>query len=49
MGLAGSGLETLGWIYQVLGVALPLTWGISLMRGVLYIPKLSYKTGYRPF
>jgi ABC-2 type transport system permease protein len=29
------GLESLGWIYQVLRLALPLTWGISLMRAVL--------------
>jgi ABC-2 type transport system permease protein len=26
------GLESLGWIYQVFRFALPLTWGISLMR-----------------
>jgi ABC-2 type transport system permease protein len=29
------GLESLGWIYQVLRLALPLTWGISLMRSTL--------------
>jgi ABC-2 type transport system permease protein len=29
------GLEVLGWIYQVLKFALPLTWGISLMRETL--------------
>lgn len=29
------GLESLGWIYQVLRLALPLTWGISLMRATL--------------
>ncbi len=29
------GLESLGWIYEVLKLALPLTWGISLMREVL--------------
>lgn len=29
------GLENLGWVYQVLRLALPLTWGISLMRAVL--------------
>jgi len=29
------GLESLGWIYQVFKFALPLTWGISLMRATL--------------
>ena len=29
------GLESLGWIYQVFRFALPLTWGISLMRETL--------------
>jgi ABC-2 type transport system permease protein len=29
------GLERLGWVYQVLRLALPLTWGISLMRMTL--------------
>ena len=29
------GLESLGWIYQVFKFALPLTWGISLMRETL--------------
>jgi ABC-2 type transport system permease protein len=29
------GLESLGWLYQVFKIALPLTWGISLMREVL--------------
>ena len=29
------GLEKLGWVYQVLRLALPLTWGISLMRDVI--------------
>lgn len=29
------GLEKLGWVYQVLRLALPLTWGISLMRETL--------------
>ena len=29
------GLESLGWIYQVFKYALPLTWGISLMRETL--------------
>ncbi len=29
------GLESLGWVYQVLKFALPLTWGISLMRSTL--------------
>jgi ABC-2 type transport system permease protein len=35
--LTGSlvGIEALGWIYQVLRFALPLTWGISIMRSVL--------------
>jgi ABC-type polysaccharide/polyol phosphate export permease len=35
--LTGSlvGLESLGWIYHVLKIALPLTWGISLMRMTL--------------
>ena len=29
------GLESLGWIYEVLRLAFPLTWGISLMRQVV--------------
>lgn len=29
------GLDSLGWIYQVFRFALPLTWGISLMRATL--------------
>jgi ABC-2 type transport system permease protein len=29
------GLESLGWVYQVFKFALPLTWGISLMRATL--------------
>jgi ABC-2 type transport system permease protein len=35
--LTGSlvGLESLGWVYQVLKFAFPLTWGISLMRAAL--------------
>lgn len=32
------GLERLGWIYQVLRLALPLTWGISLMREAIANP-----------
>lgn len=28
-------LESLGWIYKVLRLALPLTWGISLMRSAV--------------
>ncbi len=37
--LTGSlvALESLGWVYQVLKVAFPLTWGISLMRGVMSV------------
>ncbi len=31
------GLESLGWIYEVLKLALPLTWGISLMREALAV------------
>ena len=35
--LTGSlvGIESLGWIYQILHIALPLTWGISIMRSTL--------------
>lgn len=29
------GLESLGWVFQVFKFALPLTWGISLMRTTL--------------
>lgn len=29
------GLESLGWVYQLLKIVFPLTWGISLMREVI--------------
>ena len=35
------GLESLGWVYDVLRYVFPLTWGISLMRSVIQMGSIA--------